>query len=355
MQTKHRLFQRAGGVFYWQENGTNIQRSLRTKDRREAERLLLAMNEAHRQPTLNLAPGRAYLSAHDPRLCTRTWQAVMDEMARHGLPTTQTRCARAVRSRAFDSIRDKPLVETTAEDFLAICHRHGNSVGHYLRRFHNLAINLGWIAWPVLHKAAWPKRFSVSKRAITPQEHAAIVASEQNPERRAFYELLYETGASQTDAANLTSAHIDWRTGVLNYRRQKLGPTSEPARLTIGTKLRNILLSLPESGDLFPTIKRSSANARSSEFHRRCRIAGVTGVSLHSYRHSWAQRAKSCGYPQRFAQEALGHSSRAVHDAYAKGAEVICPALDEYEDGSRSNIISISGTFPSAHAMRSKS
>jgi hypothetical protein len=36
-------------------------------------------------------------------------------------------------------------------------------------------------------------------------------------------------------------------------------------------------------------------------------------------------------YPQRFAQEALGHSSRAVHEAYAKGALVICPALDEYE------------------------
>ena len=92
MQPKHRLFQRAGGVFYWQENGTTKQRSLRTKDR-EAERLLLAMNEAHKQPTLNLALGRAYLSAHDPRLCTRTWQAVMDEMTRHGLSTTQTRCA----------------------------------------------------------------------------------------------------------------------------------------------------------------------------------------------------------------------------------------------------------------------
>jgi len=59
--------------------------------------------------------------------------------------------------------------------------------------------------------------------------------------------------------------------------------------------------------------------------------AGASGVSLYSYRHSWAQRAKSCGYPQRFAQEALGHTSRAVHEAYAKGATVICPPLDEYE------------------------
>jgi integrase len=204
-----------------------------------------------------------------------------------------------------------------------------------------ISLNLGWLAWPVLHKAAWPKIRSESKRAITPEEHAAIVASEQNPERRAYYELLYETGAAQTDAANLTSAQIDWRTGVLNYRRQKLGPFSEPARLTIGKKLREILLSLPEKGDLFPTIKRSSANARATEFRRRCRIAGPSGVSLHSYRHSWAQRAKSCGYPQRFAQEALGHTSRAVHEAYAKGACVICPPLDEYEDLGEAKIVTL--------------
>ena len=68
MQSKHRLFQRAGGVFYSQENGTTKQRSLKTKNQKEAERLLLAMNEAERQQLLNLALGRAYLSAHDPRL-----------------------------------------------------------------------------------------------------------------------------------------------------------------------------------------------------------------------------------------------------------------------------------------------
>jgi integrase len=62
-------------------------------------------------------------------------------------------------------------------------------------------------------------------------------------------------------------------------------------------------------------------------------------VSLHSYRYAWAQRAKACGYPQRFAQEALGHSSRAVHDAYAKGALVILPALDEYEQADSAKII----------------
>jgi hypothetical protein len=40
---------------------------------------------------------------------------------------------------------------------------------------------------------------------------------------------------------------------------------------------------------------------------------------------------ESCGYPEHFAQEALGHNSIAVHRAYAKRARVKIPSLDEYE------------------------
>jgi hypothetical protein len=333
------MYRRHNGVFYWQENNSKKQGTLRTTDKREAAQLLNAMNESHRQPIINLNLARAYLAAHDPKMAQRTWQAVMDEMAAHGIPTTQERCARGFRSKAYDPIRNKPLVQTTGADLLAIIHTNGNCVAHYLRRLHNLAVDLGWLPWPVLAKRAWPKMRSRSKRAITAEEHRAVIASEKNAERRAYYQLLYETGAVQTDAASLTGEAIDRQNGVLVYRRKKLGPFSEPCRLTIGNKLRSLFESLPSSGDLFPNIKHSSANHRSAEFRRRCRIAGINGVSLHSYRHAWAQRAKACGYPQRFAQEALGHSSRAVHEAYAKGAFVLCPALDEYEATAAQKII----------------
>lgn len=217
-------------------------------------------------------------------------------------------------------------------------------MAHYLRRLHNLALDLGWLPWPILAKRAWPKIRSLSKRAITAEEHAVVIASEKNAERRAYYELLYETDAAQTDAANLAADNIDWRNSVLVYRRKKLGPFSEPCRLTIGKKLAGLLKSLPSCGDLFPTIKRTSAKHRSAEFRRRCRVAVITGVSLHSCRHAWAQRAKACGYPQRFAQEALGHNSRAVHEAYAKGGLVILPALDEYEQVQAANVIHLRST-----------
>jgi len=70
---------------------------------------------------------------------------------------------------------------------------------------------------------------------------------------------------------------------------------------------------------------------RATEFKQRCEGLGIGGVSLHSYRYAWAERAKSCGYPERFAQGALGHNSKAVHRAYARKGKVIVPALESYE------------------------
>ncbi len=331
MQLKYRMYRRHNGVFYWQENDSSRQGSLKTRDRREAERLLMAMNDSDRQPSLNLRLAQTYLAAHDPKMLARDWQAVMSEMATHGIETTQTRCERAFASAAYDRIRHKPLVETMGDDLLTIIHANGNCVAHYLRRLHNLAVDLSWLPWPILPKRAWPKIHTHPKRAISANEHAAIVASEMNAERRAYYEVLWETGAAQTDAANLAAEDIDRPNNVLIYRRKKLGSRSEPARLTIGAKLGRILNSLADSGPLFPTIRLSSAKDRAAEFRRRCRIAGVAGVSLHSYRYAWAERAKAAGYPQRFAQAALGHTSRAVHEAYAKSALVICPALEDFE------------------------
>ena len=52
-------------------------------------------------------------------------------------------------------------------------------------------------------------------------------------------------------------------------------------------------------------------------------------MTLHSYRYAWAEMAKVAGMPERFAQAALGHSSKAVHRAYAKGAIMEIPCLED--------------------------
>jgi integrase len=138
-------------------------------------------------------------------------------MGTHGIASSQERCARTFCSKAFNPIRHKPLVQITAEDLLSIVHNNGHSVAHYLRRLHNLACDLGWLAWPILAKPVWPKIRAKRRRAMTAEEHGKIIASEKNLEKHAYYEFLYETGAVQSDAAELTAENIDWQEGLLVY------------------------------------------------------------------------------------------------------------------------------------------
>jgi len=35
--------------------------------------------------------------------------------------------------------------------------------------------------------------------------------------------------------------------------------------------------------------------------------------------------------PERFAQAALGHNSKAIHRAYAKKAVIVAPTIEDYE------------------------
>jgi integrase len=327
MKPRFILFRRAG-VFYSEDTTTRKQYSLRTKDEAEALTLLHSKNEAHRQPVLNLHIARAYLTASDPAIAQRTWQNVMEQMQTHGKDSTKTRCARAMQSKAFDGLRRVKLMETTAEDLLTILNGGKVSVAHYLKRLHNLALSLGWLTVPVLAPRLWPKPQFKSKRGITLAEHQQILAAEKNPERNLFYQLLWEIGSSQSDAAALTAENIDWPTRSLTYFRMKTG---EQAQLAISKPMATILEHLPTTGPLFPKISATTDNARSAEFYRRCKLLGIEGVSLHSYRYAWAERAKTCGYPERFAQAALGHNSKAVHRAYAKKAHVLIPTLEEYE------------------------
>jgi integrase len=94
---------------------------------------------------------------------------------------------------------------------------------------------------------------------------------------------------------------------------------------------------------LFPArdyLSRVRAGDRATEFKSRCRQLGIVGVTLHSYRYAWAERAKTVGYPERFAQEALGHNSRAVHRAYAKRALMKIPSLEQYEQQAAKQLLS---------------
>lgn len=341
MKNRYRLYRRTtGGTFYVHDSETGKQESLGTRDRAEAMTLLNARNESVRQPQLNLQIAKAYLAGTDSGVSKRTWQNALNHLIGTKSGTTQERWQRASNDKAFDCIRDRIIIETQGEHLLSCLKAGTVSTNVHLRKLHNFCIDMNWLPWPLIPKRLWPEVRFGTKRAITYEEHKAIIEREKNPEWKSFFQLCWLLGGSQSDIANLRAEDIDWQNQVIAYARQK---TESVAMIHFGEDIEKALRCLPSEGPVFPKISLIHEKHRAAQFKRRCMSVGVKGVTLHSYRYAWAERAKQCGYPERFAQEALGHNSKAIHRAYARKAKVKLPSLESYEKqaGTEARIIKL--------------
>jgi integrase len=329
MKNRFRLYRRpTGGMFYVHDSETGKQASLGTKDRAEAQRLFNARNESFRQPHLNLQIAKAYLAGTDTGVATRTWRQALDAIVDTKSGPTRERWQRAAKDPALESLSGRVIIETQAEHLLASLKAGTVSTNVHLRKAHNFCLAMNWLPWPIIPKRLWPEIRFQPKRAIKLEEHRAVTEREKNPERLNFYELCWHLGGSQSDIANLKAEDIDWANRTIAYTRLKTGSL---AMIHFGEDIETILRRLPENGPLFPYLITVRCGDRATEFKQRCKGLGIEGVTLHSYRYAWAERAKQCGYPERFAQEALGHNSKAVHRAYARRAQVRLPSLESYE------------------------
>lgn len=328
MQNRYIMFIRSE-IYYCEDRTTGQQKSLRTRDEAEAQRIIQAKNDSVKLPQMNLVMAKTYLSAQDPKMIIRTWADVLQRFCDRSNDNTRKRHERVARTKPMQFLKCKRLIETTADDFFEALKLGSTSTIAFLQTIHNDAIGMGWIPSPILPRKLWPKMKKKEKRAITEAEHISLMSAVDD-EWRLYFQLLWFIGAAQTDAANLTDANINWQSRVLKYDRQKLnGRSLPPACLVIGKGLEVILRQLPSTGPLFPNITKMDDRSRACFMWKLCKRVGIKGVSLHSYRYSWAERAKVAGIPQRWAQAALGHNSKAVHDAYARNALVVCPPIDE--------------------------
>ena len=338
-----------GGRYYAEEIATGLRTSLKTADQETAEKLLHALNEAHRNPHLNQLMGQTYLAGSDPLAMTRTWQDVLAAIIESKPEGSENRYrwTSVSKDKAFNGIRSLPLLKTTPDLLLSVIKKGTVSTNVFLRRTQNFAQDMGWLPWPILRKKQFPKVRFKPQRGITETEHKRIIERETNPERRDFYELCWLIGGSQGDIACLTAEDVDWGDRLICFTRKKLlqrmqeNPNLKPTMIKFGKKVEEVLRRRPVKGPLFPYLCTVRSSDRATEFKQRCKGLGITGVTLHSYRYGWAERARKAHYPERCAQEALGQQSAAVHRAYAKNAAVTIPSLDEWEDPVANKIINL--------------
>jgi hypothetical protein len=71
--------------------------------------------------------------------------------------------------------------------------------------------------------------------------------------------------------------------------------TKVPVVITFGTETAAVLQTLPKIGRLFPWLSGLHGKHRAKHFIKRLATLGISGVSLHSYRYAWAERAKCSG------------------------------------------------------------
>ena len=330
MKTRYRLTRRGsrGDTLYCVDSTTGKRTSLNTANEDSARQVIEAKNQAERQPALNLQIAKAYLSGTDKNINARTWGDALEALTNTKSGANQERWRSVASDKALVSLLPRVIVETSGELLLKALQHGTISTNVFLRRLHNFCVDMNWLPWPLLPKRQWPAVRFKDKRAIALEEHQKIVSAEGNPERRIFFQLCWHLGASQGDIANLRGEDVDWVSGTVSFVRKK---TCVPVIVHLGPEALSVFKKLPVEGALFPNLGRLRASDRANAFKDRCQRLGVTGVTLHSYRYAWAERALVAGYPERFAQLALGHNSKAVHRAYAKRAQVSLPSLEDYE------------------------
>jgi len=243
MTQRYRKFKRSWGMWYAFDTATGNSVTLKTRVPAEAVQKVNAMNETERQPSISLGLARVYLNATDPKLATRTWQEVMDHLVAKKKDDTRLRWDTAIKDKNFDSIRRLRVAETRPEHFDRALADGKVSSNVFLRRIHNHALGMEWLLKSVIPRLQWPKPVFKEKRAITAEEHAAIVLREQNPERRDFYELLWHTGAAQSDGACLRAEDINWEARTICFTRKKLksrGTSVKPSLFRFSAEVETI-------------------------------------------------------------------------------------------------------------------
>jgi len=155
----------------------------------------------------------------------------------------QKRWQNAIKDKAFNLIRRQVIIETKDEHLLSTIQSGTVSANVFLRKLHNFRLDMNWLPWPLIAKRQWPVIRFKEKRAITLAEHQQNLAREKNPERKAYYQMAWHSGASQTDLAFLQADDIDWENRTIGYLRRK-------------TKSRRFSELRRSTGPCFPTCGR---------------------------------------------------------------------------------------------------
>jgi len=331
------------GRVYWidfyDQTRIRIQESSQTNDRRDAEKLLVlrkseVLRGVYRQPVkITLGEfGERYLE--HAKTNKRSW--LRDQQMREHLYS-------------FFG-KDRPLGEVTPLAIEGYKSRRrtevsGSTVNRelaLLKRMFNLAI-----AWDLflsgnpVRKVKFFREFNTGLRIVSPEEEESLLRN-ASPYLQDLIRFALNTGLRTGEIFRLRWSNVDLEKGILTVFATK---TQKIREVPINTETRKVLEAWwlakknefvfynPETGAPFMDLKNG--------FTRACRRAGISGVTWHTLRHTFASRLVNRGVDIVTVKELLGHSSLSVTMRYAHTNFDSKRAAVEKLDGFGDNLVTV--------------
>lgn len=172
-----------------------------------------------------------------------------------------------------------------------------------------------------------PQKFSYLPKFLTEEEidrlfAAPNIATEEGIRDRAMLELMYAAGLRVSELVSLKQTDVDLHAGVVNCH----GKGSKERRVPVGKSAIHWIqqyVSLKEGygRPAYPNLFLKAGKTLTRQvawaiIKRHAETAGISGVSPHTLRHSFATHLLQHGADSRSVQALLGHSDISTTQIY---------------------------------------
>jgi integrase len=258
--------------------------------------------------------------------------------------------------------KEKPLTEITPmkiEDYKLrrrgkIADSTVNRELALLKRMFNLAITWDlFLGLNPVRKVRFFREFNIGLRVLSPEEEKKLL---QNaiPYLQDLILFALNTGLRIGEIFSLRWSNVDLKGGILAVFASKtqtireIPINSETHRVLEAWKLNKKnegVFYNPQTGKPFVDLKTG--------FNLACEKSGVSGVTWHTLRHTFASRLVNSGVDIVTVKELLGHSSISVTMRYAHTNIESKRAAVEKLDGFGDNLVTVRPNMPRPRAILS--
>jgi integrase len=211
-----------------------------------------------------------------------------------------------------------------------------------LKCMFNLAITWDlFLAANPVRKVKFFREFNTGLRVVSPEEEKSLL-QHASPYLQDLIRFALNTGLRVGELFSLRWSNVDSKKGILTVFASK---TEKIREVPINAETRKVLEAWflskknevvfynPETGKPFVDLKAGFAIA--------CRKAGISGVTWHTLRHTFASRLVGRGVDIVTVKELLGHSSLSVTMRYAHTNFDSKRAAVERLDGFGDNLVTV--------------